>query len=322
MSGSRALTPASAKPEIVYLVDASIYIFQAHFSPYVECTDNSGNNLSALYGYAQFLLQFLRRIKPSHIAIALDESLFCGFRHQLCPDYKSNRELPDENLAMQLKGCAEISAILGLSTFSSTVYEADDIIGTLATRVRHESRGDAAIHIVSRDKDLAQLLVSERDCLWDYSGSRKRFSADIIAEYGVSPSQLPDYLGLVGDSVDCIRGVPGVGPVKAKELLGRFNNLNGVYRNLHKVAALPLRGAVRLTELLSEHRELAELSKLLATIVCNVSDPKEKFSRAKLSALQPSRVNLKQLGEFLRSYDFVSRDRDRIQFLSEQLSKA
>src|SRR6056300_2098180 len=91
-----------------YLVDGSIYIFQSHFSPYVECFDVEGNDLSAVYGFTQFLLQFMRRVKPELIAVALDESLFSGFRHDLCPNYKSNRELPDENLAMQLTACREI----------------------------------------------------------------------------------------------------------------------------------------------------------------------------------------------------------------------
>ena len=86
---------------LVYLVDASIYIFQAHFSPYVDCKNEDGEDLSGLYGFIQFLIQLIRRVKPRFIAIAHDESLFSGFRHQLSADYKSNRELPDENLGMQ-----------------------------------------------------------------------------------------------------------------------------------------------------------------------------------------------------------------------------
>ena len=123
------------------------------------------------------------------------------------------------------------------------------------------SDDNAAIHIVSRDKDLAQLLVNDGDCLWDYSGNRKRYGSDIVDEYGVNPAQFPDYLGLTGDSVDCISGVPGVGPVKARELLRQFDSLEGVYLNLDKVGQLSLRGAQRLPDVLREHRELAELSK-------------------------------------------------------------
>ena len=92
--------------------------------------------MSALFGFTQFLIQLVRRIQPRFIAVAHDESLFTGFRHKLSPDYKSNRELPDENLGMQLAGCLEVSSLLGMSTFSSKVYEADDIVGTLATKIR------------------------------------------------------------------------------------------------------------------------------------------------------------------------------------------
>ena len=133
------VTATSERPEIVYLLDASIYIFQSHFSPHVECRSTEGTELSALYGFTLFLLQFLRRVKPTHLAVAHDASLFCGFRHELSSDYKSNRELPDENLAMQLQACAEICGILGLISFASKVYEADDIIGTLASSVRQEA---------------------------------------------------------------------------------------------------------------------------------------------------------------------------------------
>ena len=309
----------------VYLIDASIYIFQSHFSPNVECYDQQGSELSALYGFTQFILQFLRRVQPGHVAVAHDESLFCGFRHELCENYKSNRELPDENLEMQLDACSEICALLGLQSYASKVYEADDIIGTLATRIRQEGESSPAginVHIVSRDKDLAQLLAGEGDCLWDYSGNRKRFRPDILDEYGVHPEQFPDYLGLIGDSVDCISGVPGVGPVKAKELLQRFHSLENIYQNLDKIGDLPLRGAGRLADLLNEHRELAELSKVLATIVCNVDDPKEKFSKVTLEALQTDTIDEVELRKFLDHYQFNAADSNRILSLSGRINSA
>ena len=313
------MTATSEPPQIVYLVDASIYIFQSHFSPYVECHSTAGTELSALYGFTQFLLRFLRRVNPSHLAVAHDQSLFCGFRHQLSTEYKSNRELPDENLAMQLQACSEICAILGLTSFASKVYEADDIIGTMASTLRHESHG-CAIHIVSKDKDLVQLLVSEKDCLWDYSGNRKRYRDDILRDYGVRPEQFTDYLGLVGDSVDCISGVPGVGPVKARLLLGEFGTIEGVYRNLHKVGALPLRGAARLSDILVEHLASAQLSKLLATIVCDVSDEEEQFTNIALASLEPDQPDIKGLESFLTEYNFAARDFDRILVAARQLA--
>lgn len=309
---AKAARDAPSNPATVYLLDASIYIFQAHFSPYTEYADNKGNDLSALYGFIQFLLQFRRRTRASHIAVALDESLFCGFRHSLCPNYKSNRELPDENLAMQLQACAEVCRVFGLAAFGSKQYEADDIVGTIAQRIRSESAQATAISIVSKDKDLAQLLVNPKDCVWDYSGNSRRYWPDVVRDFGVTPTQIPDYLGLTGDAVDCISGVPGVGPVKARELLRQFQSLEGVYENLHRVSSLELRGAQRLQSQLDEFRPAAELSKRLATIVCDVRDKQEPFSRVKLATLKSKPVNMDALAMFLDEYAFHATEQERI----------
>jgi DNA polymerase I len=316
-----SLSEQPQQNQIIYLIDASIYIFQAHFSPNIECVDDEGNELSAVYGFIQFLLQFLRRIKPERIGIAMDESLFCGFRHDLCSNYKSNRELPDENLAMQLNACAEVCQIIGLSAYSSKKYEADDIIGTLSSRMYQHSDDEIAVCIVSRDKDLAQLLKTSKDYLWDYSSNRKRYRTDIQQEYGVTPEQFPDYLGLVGDAVDCITGVPGVGPVKARELLKNFESLEGVYQNLDLISQLPLRGAGRLASVLEEHHELAKLSKSLATIVCDAVEEHEDFANAVPDSLRQSGIDLQSFEQFLFEYRFSQNDRAYLLSVANQFSR-
>lgn len=272
----------------VYLVDASIYIFQAYFSPHLQVWAQDGRDLSAFFGYAQFLLRFLRQARPQHVAVAFDESLFCGFRHALYPAYKSNRELPDENLARQLQACAELTLLLGVSAFGSKVYEADDIIGTLAARVRREMAVENAsgISIVSRDKDLAQLLHSEQDHLWDFSASTRRFRKHIVEQYGIRAEQFPDYLGLVGDAVDSIPGVPGIGPVAATCLLRHFESIPLLYENLADVALLSYRGANKGPELLRRYEAEARLSRTLATIVQDIDSPEEPFSQVPVSSLQ------------------------------------
>ncbi|MEX0963045.1 MAG: 5'-3' exonuclease H3TH domain-containing protein [Pseudohongiellaceae bacterium] len=315
------MSAASAQPNTYYLVDGSIYIFQSHFSPYVECFDSGGNDLSAVYGFTQFLLQFLRRVKPELIAVALDESLFSGFRHDLCPNYKSNRELPDENLAMQLKACREICSIVGMASYASEKYEADDIIGTLSMRMSALLPSEHAMCIVSRDKDLSQLLRTERDFIWDYSGNRKRYRTDIVNEFGVSPEQFPDYLGLVGDAVDCITGVPGVGPVKAKELLRNFSNLEGIYQNLESVSSLALRGAAGLAAKLELHQAEARLSRELATIVCDASDRHEGFANAVPDSLQLSQFDDLSFEKFLRKYQFTEADSAHLLAVAERVAQ-
>ncbi|MDO8270601.1 MAG: 5'-3' exonuclease H3TH domain-containing protein [Gammaproteobacteria bacterium] len=275
----------------VYLVDASIYIFQAYFSPHLQVVAQDGRDLSAFFGFAQFLLRFLRQARPQHVAAAFDESLFCGFRHALYPAYKSNRELPDENLARQLQACAELTTLLGVSAFGSRVYEADDIIGTLAARVRAQHGemsldGPPGISIVSRDKDLAQLLHSEQDHLWDFSGASRRFRKHIVEQYGIRAEQFPDYLGLVGDAVDSIPGVPGIGPVAATCLLRHFESIPLLYENLADVALLSYRGANKGPALLQRYESEARLSRTLATIVQDVDSPEEPFSQIPVSSLR------------------------------------
>ncbi|MCB1648180.1 MAG: hypothetical protein H7A05_02590 [Pseudomonadales bacterium] len=265
-----------AKP--LYLIDASIYIFQAYFSPYMQVRGEDGRDLSALMGYAQFLQRLLRQAQPEHIAVAFDESLFCGFRHTLYPDYKSNRVLPEPDLERQLQACAQLTQAMGVAGFGSRMYEADDIIGTLAFRYRAQAPAGSSVCIVSRDKDLAQLLRHELDHVWDFQASRRRYAPDIVSQYGIRPEQFPDYLGLVGDAVDCIPGVPGIGPVAACALLQHFRTLPLLYENLDEVEQLQFRGARRAAGLLREHQEQAMLSRELATIVVDKVHPEETFT--------------------------------------------
>jgi DNA polymerase-1 len=286
-------------PAPLYLIDASIYIFQAYFSPYNTQSNQEGDDLSAFAGFVQFLLTLQRRERPLAGAVAMDNALFTGFRHALSADYKSNRELPDENLALQLGLCADAAAALGWPVFASELYEADDIIGTLANQARTADADGrmGSLCIVSRDKDLAQLIRTDDDVMWDFSGNRRRVRRQIEAELGLPTRSIPDYLGLVGDAVDCIAGVPGVGPVKARGLLAHFGTLEALFENLHEVPGLPLRGASKLAATLAAQEEQALLCKRLATIVQSPEACSEPFSVARSPDLLLRRVDP---GEFAR----------------------
>ncbi|MFT4861319.1 MAG: DNA polymerase-1 [Pseudohongiellaceae bacterium] len=310
---------STAKKTGIYLIDASIYIFQAHFSPYVECYGTGEKDLSAVFGFTQFLFQFLRRTTPRYVAVARDESLQTGFRHQLHCAYKSNRELPDENLKRQLDACGLIAQSLGLADFASAEFEADDILGTLAKKAQGWFPSDAEICIVSRDKDLSQLLKDERCYLWDYSGNRKRYRDDVVLAYGVSPEQFADYLGLVGDAVDVISGIPGVGPVKARALLNEFGSLQGIYDRLSEVAGLPVRGFKQLAVILEAHKEAAFLSRQLATIVCEVAEGQERFASTQMADLQVRPPNESLFSEILNELDFKHSEADRLLYQFKQL---
>ncbi len=300
--------------EPVYLVDASIYIFQAWFSPHYLVSSNAGDDLSAFFGFAQFLQRFLRQTRPRQVAVAFDESLFCGFRHSLYPAYKSNRELPDAQLARQLEACAALAPLLGVPAWGSRVYEADDIIGTLSRRVAPQP-----VCIVSRDKDLAQLLRQDADHLWDYTANTRRFRSDIEKQYGIRAEQIPDYLALVGDAVDAIPGVPGIGPVAARALLQHFGTLEQLYENLEDVALLRYRGAGKTAQLLRDHEPAARLSRQLATIIDAVEDPAEAFSLADGDCLRWRSPDIKGVARLLASLDLEPLAQERYLTLMQGL---
>lgn len=245
----------------LYLIDASIFIFKAWFSLPDSLTDAHGRPVNAAQGYAGFLLRLLRERRPQRIAVAFDESLTSSFRNEIYPPYKANRELPPPELEHQFALCREFTRAIGIAEFASDTYEADDIIATLAVRARVQ---EEAVIIVSRDKDLAQ-LIGPCDRLWDGAGEMQDQFA-LRARFGVHTTQLCDYQGLVGDAVDNIPGVPGVGPKAAAALLQACAHLEAIYADLDTVETLKVRGAKRLRGLLEAHREAAFLSRELATL--------------------------------------------------------
>lgn len=253
--------------EQAWLVDASIYIFRAWFSLPDRWHTPAGMPLNAVVGYAGFLLGMVERCAPgATLAAAFDESLGSCFRNQLYPGYKRSRTLPDEALAFQLQACRELTGCLGIPCYSGPLYEADDYLATLACLCRELGQ---AVTLVSRDKDLGQLLQAG-DTLWDAAADQALDATGFVARFGVRPAQFPDYQGLVGDSVDDIPGVPGVGPRSAAALLERYSDLDQLGTELDRVSRLPLRGAASLQRKLQAHWEQALLSRQLARLECAV----------------------------------------------------
>jgi 5'-3' exonuclease len=239
-----------------------VYIFRAWFSIPDSMTGPHGNPVNALYGYTRFLGDFLEKSLPAHVAVAFDESLTSSYRNEIYPDYKANREPAPEDLKRQFAACREITEALGVPQFSSSRFEADDLIGSLAAFMR--GHGMPAV-VVSRDKDLAQ-VIREGDEYWDYAGDRRIAYEDIEAEFGVRPERMADFLALTGDKVDNIPGVPGVGKKTASVLLHHFSSIDEIYARLEDVASLKLRGAKGLAARLDEHRDAAYLARELTRI--------------------------------------------------------
>jgi 5'-3' exonuclease len=268
-----------------YLIDASVYVFRAYYSMPDDMVDDNGNPINALYGFCRFLGDFMENVTPEYVAVLFDESLSKSFRTEIYPEYKANRDPAPEDLKRQFAQCRRYVRALGVMECASPRYEADDLIGTLVTHGRKLGRPST---IVTRDKDLAQLL-SKDDVFWDFSGKGKLRYEQIVDSFGVWPEQVADFLALAGDAVDNIKGVPGVGKKTAAVLLEHFGDLEKIYDNLGRVHEVNVRGAKTLGSKLEMHRDAAMLARRLTGIACDA--PIEDAE----SAMQPSAPRLGEI---------------------------
>ena len=249
-----------------YLIDASVYVFRAYYSMPDDMVDADGNPINALYGYCRFIGDFMERVRPERVAVLFDESLRQSFRSEIYPEYKANRDPAPPELKRQFEQCRRFTEALGLLSRGHPRYEADDLIGTLV----HSGRAEGVPStIVTRDKDLAQLLTKD-DIFWDFAGRGKIKYDDVPDVFGVWPEQIADFLALAGDAVDNIKGVPGVGKKTATALLQHFGSLDNIYASLDTVHEVAVRGAKNLGEKLSAHKDAADLARRLTGIACDV----------------------------------------------------
>ncbi len=248
-----------------YLIDASVYVFRAYYSMPDDMVDDAGNPVNALYGFCRFLGDFMEQVTPEYIAVAFDESLSKSYRTEIFPEYKANRDPAPPELKRQFQQCRRFVRALGVLEIASPRYEADDLIGTLVEHGRKRGRPST---IVTRDKDLTQ-LVGKEDVFWDFAGKGKLRYDDIPGSFGVWPEQVADFLALAGDAVDNIKGVPGVGKKTAEKLLQHFDSLDDIYANLDRVHEVNVRGAKTLGAKLENHRDDAMLARRLTGIACD-----------------------------------------------------
>jgi 5'-3' exonuclease len=253
----------------VHLIDASLYVFRAWFADLPEIVDADGEPASAVHGFTRFLLDLLERARPTHVAVAFDESLTTSFRNELYPAYKANRESPPETLKRQFAGCRQVAETLGLTVLADARYEADDLIGSALARLRGDGfRGV----IVSADKDFGQ-LIDDGDEQWDPPRNLRWDGAGIKARLGVAPARVAELLALTGDAIDNIPGVPGIGPKTAAILLSHFGSLEALLRRAEEVAFLRLRGAAGHSRRLGEHAERVRLYHALTRIALDAPVP-------------------------------------------------
>jgi 5'-3' exonuclease len=258
----------SATPT-AHLVDGSLYVCRAYFAPIPDVSGADGASVVAVHGFTRFLLDLIERTRPTHLAVAFDESLTTSFRNAIYPEYKAHREPAPADLMAQFALCKEVAAALGVLVMADAQYEADDLIGSALIALR--MAGYRSV-IVSADKDFGQ-LIGDHDEQWDPQRNQRWDQHGVKTRLGVRPDQVADYLALTGDSVDNIPGVSGIGPKKAAILLQHFGTLEALLERADEVAFLRMRGAAAAALKLREHAASARLSRLLSGIALDAPVP-------------------------------------------------
>lgn len=246
-----------------YLIDSSIYIFRGWHGYSDEMTDSEGNPSNAVYGFTEFLREIIELEQPEFIACAFDAKQTQSYRREIYPEYKSNRPPAPEELKRQFKHCRDFCRALGIADYSSNRFEADDIIGTLASRLRKEG---FSITILSADKDLAQ-LIKPGDIWWDYARDKIMHYKDVEKRFGVKPELIADLLALSGDTVDNIPGIPGIGYKMASNLLNKYPGIEHIMKNINNISKMKFRGSKRIQDLVETHQAILPRNKRLTTIV-------------------------------------------------------
>ncbi|MFL5273881.1 MAG: 5'-3' exonuclease H3TH domain-containing protein, partial [Anaeromyxobacteraceae bacterium] len=224
------------------LIDGSGFVFRAyHALPHLSTTKGVPTN--AVYGFTTMLLKALREHAPTHVALVLDAAGRHSFRHDLDGTYKANRPAAPDDLQQQFPLVREVAKALNVPTLEEPGFEADDVIGTLACRAREEGW---EVVIVTGDKDFAQLVgdkVSLYDPMAEASG-RGGWSgrAEVEKKMGVAPEQMVEYQALLGDKIDNVPGIPGVGEVTAAALVRRFGTVEAMLARPDEIPLAVSRG--------------------------------------------------------------------------------
>lgn len=265
--------------ETVYLVDAYSLIFQV-FHALPRMTDRQGRPTNAIFGFSGDLLR-LRRRKPDYLIVVLDAP-GKTFRENIYSGYKAQRPPMPEELQQQMPMIREVIRALNLPLLEVPGYEADDVLATIAHRAESEGRD---VLLCTNDKDCRQLITDHvriynvrKDLIYDRQA--------LLQEWGISPEQVVDFLALVGDNVDNIPGVPGVGPKTASKLLQQFHTLDNLLAHVEEVKPPRLQQALR------EHAEEVRIARRLVQLKRDV--PIE-FHWKEWQLTQPDIERLRQL---------------------------
>jgi DNA polymerase-1 len=288
-----AAAPAQTSPHL-YLVDGSSYIFRAyHRLP--PLTNRHGQPAGAVYGYTTMLWKLAdglsRADGPTHMAVILDASEQTH-RNEMYEQYKAHRPPPPEDLVPQFPLIRTATRAFSIPCIEEDGLEADDIIACYVTAA---TKAGWKVTIVSSDKDLMQLIDEESGVdMLDTMNDRRIGRNEVLEKFGVPPEKVGDVLALMGDSVDNVPGVPGIGPKTASQLIQQFGDLETVLASVDQITK------PKLKQSLIDHAGNARLSRELVRLVCDAPLP-EPLEGLELKGIPPE-----PLKEFLEDQGFKS----------------
>ena len=281
-------------PQPLVLVDGSSYLYRA-FHALPPLTNSSGQATGAIKGVVSMLRRLCQDYPASTVTVIFDAK-GKTFRDKLYGEYKANRPPMPEELREQVDPLNSIVEAMGLPLLIIPGVEADDVIGTLAKQASAIGR---PVLISTGDKDMAQ-LVDQNITLVNTMTDTLLDEAGVLKKFGIPPSLIIDFLALMGDKVDNIPGVQGVGEKTALALLQNLGGVEEIYNSLDKVESLPVRGAKTLASKLESSRDLAELSYKLATIKTDVE------LQIDINGLMHEKADIEKLLEWYQQLEFRS----------------
>lgn len=297
----------------LFLLDAFALIFRSYFAfirnPRVTST---GLDTSAVFGFVLSLLDLLEKENPSHVAVVFDTSAPTK-RHEEYPEYKANRDETPEAIKLAVPLIKKILEAFGIPTIGVDGYEADDVIGTLAKKAEKEGY---VTYMMTPDKDFGQLVT---DKIFMYKPAKGGAPAEVMGiqevceKFGLERTeQVIDYLGMMGDAVDNIPGLPGVGAKTAQKLLAQYGSMENLFEHADEVKG-------KLGEKIRDNKELGILSKRLATIMI---DAPVELDEPSLRRSEPNMDALKELFEELEFRSLLRRVLGNQSATDETKSKA
>ncbi len=282
----------------LFLIDAYALIYRSYYALIRSPRVNSkGLNTSAVMGFLNTLNEVLTKERPTHIGVAFDPA-GPTFRHEAYPEYKAQREACPEDIKASVPIIKDMLRAFNIPIIEAEGYEADDVIGTLATKA---AEAGVTTYMLTPDKDYGQLI---RPNVYMYrprhgnAGYEIMGEKEVEAKYGISsPLQVIDLLGLMGDSSDNIPGCPGVGEKTAAKLINEFGSIENLLENTDK-----LKGAIK--KKVEENREQIVFSKFLATIKTDVPIPLDLYA---LAVADPDEDELRKIFDELEFKSFANR---------------